>query len=100
MMGQLNKDADRRQQGIENPMFLIGSILATLDHDSLRVRQAIRRTGLDELLGPVLDDHESMRCKLRAIQAYLRLIWEDGQENNWTHTDTQALLRALEEHRW
>lgn len=81
--GQLSRKADRRQERVENPMALLAGMLAMLEHDSLRVRQAIRRTGLHDLLDPVLEDHKEMRCKICTIQRYLRDLWDDGQANRW-----------------
>jgi hypothetical protein len=81
--GQLSRKASRRQAQVENPMALLAGMLAMLEHDSLRVRQAIRRTGLHDLLAPVLEDHRVMACNIRAIQSYLRDLWEDGQDDRW-----------------
>jgi len=81
--GKLSDSADQRQEKIENPLALIGATLARLDHDSLRIRQAIKRAGLADLLSPVLDDHRQIAGDLRKVQAYLRDIWEEGQDSRW-----------------
>ena len=87
MKGQLSRKADRRQANVETPMGLIGVTLARLEHDSLRVNQAIRRTGLHDLLGPVLEDHQRIANDLRQVQRYLREIWEEGQAVRWQEQD-------------
>lgn len=82
-MSQLSKKRSDRQEHIENSMALIGASIARLDHDSLRVRQAIRRSGLNDLLGRVLEDHEEIKKSLRLAQDNLREIWDDGQRDHW-----------------
>lgn len=81
--GQLSRKADTRQARVEDALALLGSILFLLEHDTLRVRHAIRRTGLEELLGQVVDDHEKIACNIRTAQGRLREIWDEGQENRW-----------------
>jgi hypothetical protein len=81
--GQLSRKADARQARVEDALALLGSVLFLLEHDTLRVHQAIRRTGLEELLGQVIDDHDRIACNIRAAQGRLREIWDDGQENRW-----------------
>lgn len=81
--GQLSKQADHRQEQVENPLALLGSALALLEHDTLRVRQAIRRGGMDDLLSPVVEDHTLIAQYLRRAQKHLRRLWDDGQERRW-----------------
>lgn len=81
--GQLSRRADNSQEQIENPLALLGSALALLEHDTLRIRQAIRRGGLDDLLSPVIDDHTLIAQYLRKTQNHLREIWEAGQDRRW-----------------
>lgn len=81
--GQLTRKAGKRQERVENPLALLGAILVVLEHDALRINQAIHRTGLNDLLGPVLVDFDTIRCKVDAIQRYLRDIWDEGQQNRW-----------------
>jgi len=83
MKGQLTRKAGKRQERVENPLALLGAILVLLEHDALRINQAIHRTGFDDLLGPVLDDFEAIRCKIGAVQRHLREIWDEGQQNRW-----------------
>lgn len=82
--GKLSKKANHNQSRVENPMALLGSMLARLEHDSLRVRQAIRRNrDLHDLLGRVLEDHERISTDIRDLQGQLRKLWEDGQTRRW-----------------
>ncbi len=81
--GKLSQKADRRQAQIENALALMGGAVARLEHDSLRVRQAIRRTGLHHLLDIVVEDHLRIADDLRKAQAELKGIWEDGQQSRW-----------------
>lgn len=81
--GQLSQEADRRQEAVEDPLALLGAVRMRLEHDSLRVRQAMRRAGLADLLGPVIDDHALIREQLEKIQAALRALWDDGQSRRW-----------------
>jgi len=81
--GKLSRKADCRQEAVENPLALLGSALALLEHDTLRVRQAIRRGGMDDLLSPVVEDHALIAQYLIRIQRQLRRIWDQGQEQRW-----------------
>ncbi len=83
MKGQLSQDADRRQAAVEDPLALLGSVMLRLEHDNLRVRQAMRRAGLADLLGPVVADHALIQEQIQSIQAALRALWDDGQERRW-----------------
>lgn len=82
--GQLSRDANHRQQRVENSLALIGVSLIRLEHDSLRVRQAMDRCGMDDLLEPVLEDHQRVSKNLRKIQNLLHEIWNDGQSARWS----------------
>ncbi len=82
--GQLSRLANAGQESVENPMFSLGVALALLEHDMLRVRQAIRRCGLDDLLSPVLNDYDQITRELRHLQTVLRSSWEDGQSKRWS----------------
>ena len=82
--GQLSRKANKRQQNVENSMALIGVSLTRLEHDNLRIRQAIDRCGLADLLGPVIDDHQRISRNLLKIQNFLREVWEDGQNRRWS----------------
>ena len=81
--GMLSRDGNSRQERIENALALLGTSLLRLEHDNLRVQQAINRTGLDDLLSPVIDDHRQVKLNLRHVQKLLREIWDDGQANRW-----------------
>lgn len=81
--GQLSKRAEHRQGAVEDPLALLGSVRMRLEHDSLRVRQAMRRAGLADLLGPVIEDHALIRVQLELIQAALRTLWDEGQSRRW-----------------
>jgi hypothetical protein len=83
LKGQLSQDADRRQAAVEDPLALLGSVLLRLEHDNLRVRQAMRRAGLADLLGPVVADHALIRAQIRLIQDELRALWDAGQASRW-----------------
>lgn len=83
MKGQLSRPASERQEAVEIPLSTLGTILALLEHDSLRVHQAIERSGLDDLLGVVLEDHALIARNIRKVQARLRELWEAGQERRW-----------------
>ena len=82
-MSQLNKRAACQQEEIENLLAALGGALLRLRHDSLRVRQAIARSGLKDLLDPVLDDHEIIQMAIRAAQQHLKTDWDDGQQRRW-----------------
>ncbi len=83
MKGKLKDVSDERQSEVENPLARLGVILALLDHDLLRVQQAIRRGGLDELLGPVASDLLRIRKDICQVQVFIREIWERGQKERW-----------------
>lgn len=65
-------------------MALLGAVLLRLENDELRVRQAIRRSGLDGLLGVVASDCLANARDIRRVQAYLRELWDEGQESRWS----------------
>lgn len=79
----LSEASNGRQERVENALALLGTSLLRLDHDDLRVLQAIDRSGLNDLLGPVIDDHRQVRLNLRQVQKLLREIWDDGQASRW-----------------
>lgn len=84
MRGQLTRMQDDRQDQVETALANLARVMALLDHDSLRVDQAIRRHGsLSDLLGPVLDDIEDHRVSLRRVQDLLRDRWDAGQAGRW-----------------
>lgn len=84
MKGQLSRTQDERQDRIERPLAAAGRSLALLEHDGLRVSQAIdRHSSLVHLLEPVLDDLEEIQNAIREIQELLREEWERGQACRW-----------------
>jgi len=84
MKGQLSKNADSRQALVENRLYSLGAALAILEHDELRVRQAIaRREEMRDLLTPVLHDIERVRDSILAAQTLLGCEFQAGQANNW-----------------
>lgn len=84
MKGQLSRVQDSNQQSVENQMSNLGVALALLEHDEMRVRQAIaRHDGLLELLLPVLQDLNRITQSIRHTQDLLRQTWDSGQNRNW-----------------
>jgi len=81
--GKLGAKQDMRQQEVEGVMASLGVALALLDHDRLRLQQAIRRARLDDLLGPVLEDYSLIVDNLHILQAALRNVWEQEQARRW-----------------
>ncbi|MDR3572884.1 MAG: hypothetical protein P4L50_03400 [Anaerolineaceae bacterium] len=81
--GQLDTDSDNRQNRVEGALSTLGTTLALLEHDMIRVRQAIRRSGLTDLLTPVLDDYELLSKRIHCIQCDLRGQWDAGQKSRW-----------------
>jgi hypothetical protein len=82
-MSKPKPHADARQANVEALLGRLGTMMAILDHDTLRVSQAIRRSGLNDLLSPVVQDHQRIRQDLRRLQNELSEIWRAGQANNW-----------------
>jgi hypothetical protein len=82
-MTQIKRHADRDQQRVEETLGRIATILVLLEHDGLRVHQAIKRAGLADLLSPVIDDHHRIKTNLLQIQKDLSDIWEQGQSRRW-----------------
>lgn len=83
-MSQINRDADRRQSQAESSLGGLGILRAILEHDELRIRQAIRRTGERRLLEPVLEDFVRARQEIAQIQDALSGEWRSGQESGWS----------------
>jgi hypothetical protein len=84
MKGKLTYQSDSRQAEIENPLANLGVALALLEHDRLRIRQAVGRyAGLLDLLGPVISDLDCVSRAITKAQANLRGEWERGQEERW-----------------
>jgi len=82
--GQLSQKRDARQAAVENRLYSLGAALARLEHDELRVRQAIDRSeSLRDLLGPVLEDYRIVMRSIRAAQEKLARDFEDGQASLW-----------------
>ena len=82
-MPQLNRKKDERQQRIENDLARMGAALARLEHDKIRVENAIEVTGKMDLLGPILHDLDLVVRAIRANQQALRDEWEKGQKTGW-----------------
>jgi hypothetical protein len=84
MKGQLGKSQDIRQSAVENPLSTLGTMLALLEHDRLRICQAVgRHAGLLELLAPVIGDIDRMSAAIREIQCGMKEDWESGQKKRW-----------------
>lgn len=84
MKGQLGKLQDIRQSAVENPLSTLGVMLALLEHDRLRITQAVgRHAGLLELLAPVIGDIDRMRAAILQIQGGMKEEWESGQKKRW-----------------
>ena len=82
--GQLTYQSDKNQAGVETRLSSLGVALALLEHDRLRITQAIgRHAGLLDLLGPVIADIERVRLAICCAQADLRGEWEEGQKRRW-----------------
>jgi hypothetical protein len=82
-MSGVDPASAERQRRVEILLGRMGVMMAILDHDTLRVNQAIRRTGLTDLLSPVIDDHHQIRKNLEALQQELSEIWTSGQAAKW-----------------
>jgi len=82
-MSQLNRSQNERQSRREAQLGALGILLAILDHDELRIRQAVQRTGEERLLGPVLEDFRRARREIIALQDQLRIDWEMKQKTRW-----------------
>jgi hypothetical protein len=81
--GRLSDRQDQRQGSVEGVMGSLGVALALLDHDKLRVEQAIRRGGFTDLLQPVVIDYFKIAQNIKDVQETLRGEWENGQSNKW-----------------
>jgi hypothetical protein len=81
-MSRPNPDQDRHQAEIEAMLGQIGIMLVLLDHDTLRVNQAIRRSGLSDLLSPVAHDHQQIRDRLQTLSNRLRKLWAANLPQN------------------
>lgn len=84
--GKLSKRSDFQQQIIEGALCGLGVAIALLDLDQVRIKQAIKRTGLKDLLLPVLDDHQQIKDSIHSMQNTLREVWNNGQNNRWKDT--------------
>ncbi len=82
-MSQLAQAQDARQDLLELHLANLGIALALIEHDTFRVRQAIERTGSQELLDPVLADADRIRQAIVAAQDQMSQIWALGQEMGW-----------------
>ncbi len=83
MKGRLSALQDAYQGRVEDELSALGVAIALLEHDMIRVRQAIARSGLSDLLGPVLADYERIYDRLRRIQADIGPEWQAGQKDRW-----------------
>lgn len=85
MKGQLSQIADEKQAQVEAELSSLGVALALLEHDRIRICQAIgRHAGLLDLLGPVIQDLERVSRAIAGAQETLRDDWERGQEERWS----------------
>ena len=84
--GRLTNAADDCQAETEGGLYAVGIALLLLEQDMLRVRQAIRRSGLDDLLGPVLVDYVKIHERMCILQEVLRVQFEAGQAGKWRKT--------------
>jgi hypothetical protein len=91
-MTRLTNQAAQRQSVIENALADISAVVYFLEGDELRVAQAIRRAGLDELLTPVLNDLGSIRETIEGIQKNLKQVWVEGQEARWAFSVTDSTM--------
>lgn len=83
-MSQLSAPQDSRQGDVEENLARLGRARALLEHDSIRVKQAIdREEDLDHLLEPVIIDVIDAIRHIQEVQKSLRKVWENGQQNHW-----------------
>jgi hypothetical protein len=82
-MSQIKRVADLRQTDVENALSSLGIALKLIELDRLRVRQAIERSGLTDLLEPVEADQARIRRSVHAAQEIIRTYWDHGQSQNW-----------------
>jgi hypothetical protein len=81
--GKLKANPDLKQSNVEGLMGTVAVSLVLLDHDRLRIEQAIRRAGLADLLQPVVIDYLRISQNLKSVQETLRGEWESGQLSRW-----------------
>lgn len=81
--GQLSHRADTLQEAVEDPLFDLGVSLALLEHDLLRIHQAIEARRAGDLLEPVVDDLDLVAKHIRGAQEFIREVWEKGQDSRW-----------------
>ena len=81
--GLLSNQADRLQESVEDPLFSLGVALALLDHDLLRIHQAIESEHAGELLDPVIEDLDLVARSIRDAQIFIGKVWNKGQESRW-----------------
>lgn len=82
-MAQISRKADKKQSDTESSLGSLGVVRAILEHDELRIRQALRRSGEKGLLEPVLEDFKRARIEIERVQQVLVEAWQSGQKSGW-----------------
>lgn len=69
-MARMRKEASERRQAQEEVVFCLETALMRLAMVQLRVRQALRRSGLVDLLGPAVEQLEVVQREIEEAKGY------------------------------
>jgi hypothetical protein len=83
-MTRLTDDAESRRADCEGALGHLESCDSSLRMVEIRTRQAIQRTGLERLLGPVFAELDAIRANIARTREYLRAEWQAGNRTHWT----------------
>lgn len=73
-MARLKKQASQQRDQFETAHVMLGAAQIHLEHMQLRMGQARERHGLDELIGPALDESVKARRALQQVSETLNKI--------------------------
>lgn len=82
-MAKLTAKAENRRRAVELSLMRLNEREAFLDLDILRVRQAVQRSGLGDLLEPVVEDLSKLHGEVKYLKQLYGEVWKDEQARKW-----------------
>lgn len=74
----------RRRDRVERALYQLRNALRLIDMTALRIRQALQRVALDDLLCPAIEQLDKVVERLDRVEITLTELWQEGETDGWS----------------